>query len=128
MGPASNNLGATMAVLIVFSVFCQQSAGLSFGIVPFVSKRSTGLVSGFVGSGGNVGGAITQVGALYRRVAHPQRQQQRPLDHMGPIIIVRGSDALAFAFDRLAACLRLQALAKIHCWGVHSFHCAAKSV
>lgn len=29
-------------------------------IVPFVSKRSTGLVSGFVGAGGNAGGAVTQ--------------------------------------------------------------------
>lgn len=27
---------------------------------PFVSKRATGLVSGFVGAGGNMGGAITQ--------------------------------------------------------------------
>jgi NNP family nitrate/nitrite transporter-like MFS transporter len=50
-----------MAILVLFSIFCQQSCGLSFGIVPFVSKRSTGLVSGFVGSGGNVGGAVTQV-------------------------------------------------------------------
>jgi nitrate/nitrite transporter NarK len=30
-------------------------------VVPFVSKRATGLVSGFVGAGGNAGGAITQV-------------------------------------------------------------------
>ena len=29
-------------------------------MVPFVSKRSTGLVSGFVGAGGNAGGAVTQ--------------------------------------------------------------------
>lgn len=61
MGLTSNSLGATMAILVIFSIFCQQSCGLSFGVVPFVSKRSTGLVSGFVGSGGNVGGAVTQV-------------------------------------------------------------------
>lgn len=61
MGLTSKSLGATMAILVIFSVFCQQSCGLSFGVVPFVSKRSTGLVSGFVGSGGNVGGAVTQV-------------------------------------------------------------------
>jgi len=60
MGMMSNSLSATMAVLVVFSLFCQMSCGLSFGVVPFVSKRSTGLVSGFVGSGGNVGGAVTQ--------------------------------------------------------------------
>lgn len=61
MGLTSKSLGATMAILVIFSIFCQQSCGLSFGVVPFVSKRSTGLVSGFVGSGGNVGGAVTQV-------------------------------------------------------------------
>jgi NNP family nitrate/nitrite transporter-like MFS transporter len=60
LGTVSSSLGATMAILIIFSIFCQQSCGLSFGVVPFVSKRSTGLVSGFVGAGGNAGGAITQ--------------------------------------------------------------------
>jgi len=60
MGLTSKSLGATMAILVIFSIFCQQSCGLSFGVAPFVSKRSTGLVSGFVGSGGNVGGAVTQ--------------------------------------------------------------------
>jgi NNP family nitrate/nitrite transporter-like MFS transporter len=60
LGLTSHSLGATMAILVIFSIFCQQSCGLSFGIVPFISKRSTGLVSGFVGSGGNVGGAVTQ--------------------------------------------------------------------
>jgi nitrate/nitrite transporter NarK len=59
-----------MAVLVVFSIFCQQSCGLSFGIVPFVSKRSTGLVSGFVGSGGNVGGAVTQVRPCLEDMVH----------------------------------------------------------
>jgi len=60
MGLMSHSLPATMGILIIFSIFCQQSCGLSFGVVPFVSKRSTGLVSGFVGAGGNAGGAITQ--------------------------------------------------------------------
>jgi NNP family nitrate/nitrite transporter-like MFS transporter len=69
MGLTSKSLGATMAILVIFSIFCQQSCGLSFGIVPFVSKRSTGLVSGFVGSGGNVGGAVTQVGFEAVRLA-----------------------------------------------------------
>ncbi|KIZ00910.1 hypothetical protein MNEG_7055 [Monoraphidium neglectum] len=60
LGLMSHSLGATMAVLIIFSIFCQASCGLAFGVVPFVSKRSTGLVSGVVGAGGNAGGAITQ--------------------------------------------------------------------
>jgi NNP family nitrate/nitrite transporter-like MFS transporter len=56
----SHSLGATMAVIVIFSIACQMSCGLSFGVAPFVSKRSTGLVSGFTGAGGNVGGAVTQ--------------------------------------------------------------------
>lgn len=60
LGLVSDSLPATMVILVIFSLFCQQSCGLSFGVVPFVSKRSTGLVSGFVGAGGNAGGAITQ--------------------------------------------------------------------
>lgn len=60
LGLVSNSLAVTMVIVIVFSIFCQMSCGLSFGIVPFVSKRSTGLVSGFVGAGGNAGSAVTQ--------------------------------------------------------------------
>lgn len=60
MGLSSHSLVATMVFLVIFSIFCQQACGLSYGIVPFVSKRSTGLVSGVVGAGGNVGGAVTQ--------------------------------------------------------------------
>jgi nitrate/nitrite transporter NarK len=90
-----------MAVLVVFSIFCQQSAGLSFGIVPFVSKRSTGLVSGFVGSGGNVGGAVTQVGTSHRWWL--LLLLLLLLYSIGPSIIVRGPVALALLFDRHAA-------------------------
>jgi NNP family nitrate/nitrite transporter-like MFS transporter len=37
--------------------------GAVFGIVPFVSKRSTGTVTGIVAAGGSLGSAITQVRA-----------------------------------------------------------------
>ena len=60
LGLVSNSLPATMGIMICLSIFCQQSAGLSFGVVPFVSKRSTGLVSGLVGAGGNAGAALNQ--------------------------------------------------------------------
>lgn len=60
MGLVEHSLAATMGIVIIFSVFCQQACGLSFGVVPFISKRSYGMVSGFVGSGGAVGGAVTQ--------------------------------------------------------------------
>lgn len=60
LGLVDYSLGATIAVMIIFSIFVQASCGLHFGINPFISKRSYGLVSGLVGAGGNAGSAVTQ--------------------------------------------------------------------
>ena len=60
MGKVSNSLTATIVIMIIFSIFCQQACGMHFGITPFVSRRAYGVVSGLVGAGGNVGAAITQ--------------------------------------------------------------------
>ncbi|GMH36518.1 hypothetical protein BSKO_04386 [Bryopsis sp. KO-2023] len=60
MGLLSSNLAGTMVAMISFSLFVQSSEGATFGVVPFVSKRGLGIVSGFVGAGGNAGSAITQ--------------------------------------------------------------------
>jgi len=58
--PVYSSLAITMVILVIFSIWCQQACGLSCGVAPFVSKRSTGLVYGFVGAGGNTGAAVTQ--------------------------------------------------------------------
>lgn len=54
-------LKASIAVMVTFSIFVQAACGATFGIVPFVSRRSLGVVSGFVGAGGSVGAVLTQV-------------------------------------------------------------------
>ncbi|XP_031250230.1 high affinity nitrate transporter 2.5-like [Pistacia vera] len=56
-----DSLSASIVVLIVFSVFVQTACGLTFGVVPFVSRRSLGVISGMTGGGGNVGAVLTQL-------------------------------------------------------------------
>lgn len=60
MGLAHKSLALTIVIMICFSIFVQAAEGASYGVVPFVSKRALGVVSGFVGAGGNAGSSITQ--------------------------------------------------------------------
>uniref|UniRef100_A0A5B6YNF1 Putative high affinity nitrate transporter 2.5 n=1 Tax=Davidia involucrata TaxID=16924 RepID=A0A5B6YNF1_DAVIN len=56
-----NSLWGSIFVMCVFSLFVQAASGLTFGVVPFVSKRSLGVISGMTGSGGTVGAVVTQL-------------------------------------------------------------------
>ena len=52
-------LGAVVAILFLFSLTVQMSEGLTYGVVPYVSRPALGVVSGMVGAGGNAGALIT---------------------------------------------------------------------
>ncbi|GMN42552.1 hypothetical protein TIFTF001_011748 [Ficus carica] len=56
-----SSLWGSIGVMCAFSVFVQATGGLTFGVVPFVSKRSLGVISGMTGSGGTFGAVITQL-------------------------------------------------------------------
>ncbi|CAI0458499.1 unnamed protein product [Linum tenue] len=78
-----NSLGGSIVVMILFSFFCQAACGLTFGVVPFVSRRSLGLISGMTGGGGNVGAVITQL-AFFRGSKY---SKETGITYMGIMII-----------------------------------------
>ena len=59
-GMCYESLDNSIATMIIFSFLTQMSCGATYGIVPFISKRALGVVSGFVGAGGNTIAAIVQ--------------------------------------------------------------------
>eukprot|EP00562_Extubocellulus_spinifer_P002349 CAMPEP_0178484870 /NCGR_PEP_ID=MMETSP0696-20121128/7978_1 /TAXON_ID=265572 /ORGANISM="Extubocellulus spinifer, Strain CCMP396" /LENGTH=928 /DNA_ID=CAMNT_0020112443 /DNA_START=199 /DNA_END=2985 /DNA_ORIENTATION=+ len=54
----ARTLTGAIFALIFTSIMVQSAEGSSFGIVPYVSRRYTGGIVGFVGAGGNVGGVM----------------------------------------------------------------------
>ena len=55
----SGTLGLVVLLLVLFSICVQMAEGLTYGIVPSVSRPALGVVSGMVGAGGNAGSLIT---------------------------------------------------------------------
>ena len=55
----SNTIGLVVFLLFIFSITVQMAEGLTFGVVPDVSRPALGVVNGMVGAGGNVGSLIT---------------------------------------------------------------------
>ncbi|XP_021727076.1 high affinity nitrate transporter 2.5-like [Chenopodium quinoa] len=78
-----NSLSGSIAVMFVFSVFVQAACGLAFGVVPFVSRRSLGVISGMTGAGGNVGAVLTQL--IFFKGS--QYTTERGITYMGIMIV-----------------------------------------
>lgn len=48
----------SVATMLLFALFVKMSNGACYSVVPFINKKSLGLVAGIVGAGGNVGAII----------------------------------------------------------------------
>jgi NNP family nitrate/nitrite transporter-like MFS transporter len=87
----ADNQNLAVAILVIFSLFCQAGCGTSFGIAPYIDPRVTGSVYGIVGAGGNIGAVC--FGLIFKYLGN-----SRGFEIMGAIIV---ASSVSVAFMRI---------------------------
>jgi len=87
-------LHLAIPAMVVFSLFVQMSEGATYSVVPYISKKALGSVSGIVGAGGNMGAVCA--GFLMRSESLDYRQA---LLILGGLVFCGAFFALAVRFS-----------------------------
>jgi len=78
----TSSLWMAIASMLTFALFLKMANGVTYSIVPFINKKSIGLVSGIVGAGGNLGGML--FGFLFKSTSITYA---RAFEYIGFIVI-----------------------------------------
>jgi NNP family nitrate/nitrite transporter-like MFS transporter len=58
MFASAASFSLAIVYMILFALFLKMANGATYAITPFINENNSGLVSGIVGAGGNVGGML----------------------------------------------------------------------
>eukprot|EP00545_Synedropsis_sp_CCMP1620_P003692 CAMPEP_0119028342 /NCGR_PEP_ID=MMETSP1176-20130426/38707_1 /TAXON_ID=265551 /ORGANISM="Synedropsis recta cf, Strain CCMP1620" /LENGTH=277 /DNA_ID=CAMNT_0006984461 /DNA_START=1 /DNA_END=834 /DNA_ORIENTATION=- len=99
----TKSLGASIVVMVVFSIFVQAAEGSTYGIVPYIEPPATGSIAGIVGAGGST--FAVGFGIAFRQMEYDDAfiimaGAIFASSLLTPFICIRNHSSLFFGVDR----------------------------